>query len=121
MVVNSTDSKCMEANINENLFESCANYCPFECDSVNYLTSTSFSDYPSRTATKVLLDSSNHLANLLAQGGDIASEILKVNVFYESMSYEHLNDSAALTLVNLLGGLGGSLGNPGFLILDFLY
>jgi len=69
----------------------------------------------------VLLDSSNHLANLLAQGGDIASEILKVNVFYESMSYEHLNDSAALTLVNLLGGLGGSLGNPGFLILDFLY
>ena len=58
--------------------------------------------------------SSNFLANRLAQGNDIASEILKVNVFYDSMSYEYLNDSAALTLVSLLGGLGGTLGNPDF-------
>jgi hypothetical protein len=114
MIVSSVDSKCMENNINENLFESCVNYCPFECDSVKYLTSISFSDYPSRTATTMLLKSSNFLANRLAQGTDITSEILKVNVFYDSMSYEYLNDSAALTLVSLLGGLGGTLGNPDF-------
>ena len=114
MIVNSVDSKCMETNINENLFETCDNYCPSECDSVKYFTSTSFSEYPSRTAAKMLLKSSNFLANRLAQGNDIASEILKVNVFYDSMSYEYLNDSAALTLVSLLGGLGGTLGNPDF-------
>ena len=111
MISNSADSVCIENNLNGNLFETCITYCPAECNSNKYVISTSFSRYTSRTASKVLLNSSNFLANLAAGGKDISSEILKVNVFYDSMSYEYLNDSAALTLVNLLGVLGGTLGN----------
>ena len=111
MIANSADSVCMENNLNANLFETCSTFCPFECNSIKYLSTASFSVYPSRTASKMLLNSSSFLANRVTDGKDISSEILKVNVFYDSMSYEYLNDSAALTLVDLLGGLGGTLGN----------
>jgi len=109
-VVGSGDYLCIQ-NILNNLFENCSTYCPFECDSIQISKSASFSLYPSKSALKILLNNSSFLANRAAIGYDIKSEILLVNVFYNSMSYEYLMESPAVEFFDLLSSLGGSIGN----------
>ena len=87
---------------------------PFECSLIKYTKTTSFSEYPTPTALKSLLSGSTFLsaqaASLAPKGDTVANYVLKVNVFYEFLSYGLLTDSVALDLPGLLGGMGGTLG-----------
>ncbi len=105
----SSDSICYERNILR-LDDACEEMCPFECDSVTTSFSTSFSEYPVGSALKILLSKSKFLKQLNEKGGKVATKVLKVNIFYDNLSYEWLNEAPAINVITLLGGLGGTLG-----------
>jgi hypothetical protein len=41
---------------------------------------------------------------------ELRNSVARVNVFYEDLSYVQIDDNAAMTIVSLLGTLGGNLG-----------
>ena len=83
----SADSVCFD-----NLFETtdidtvCDKKCPYECDQVKVSFSTSFSALFTDRQT------------------------LKVNVYFNELSYEYSSENPALSVVTLFSGLGGTLG-----------
>jgi len=62
------------------------------------------------SALKILLSKSKFLKQLNEKGGKVATKVLKVNIFYDNLSYEWLNEAPAINVITLLGGLGGTLG-----------
>ena len=103
------DDDCWNNFAAASLDNLCSLKCPFECDSVTYLVTTSVSQYPTSNAlTRLLLNP--YLDTIERTGGDVASQVLKVNIFYESLSYEMLSETPSMTVITLLGGLGGTLG-----------
>ena len=102
------DVECYNA-YHYQIFEICIEKCPFECDSFTLSISTSISKYPTRTALNNLIENSD-LNKIQQMEGDLASKVLKVNIYYEKISYEMLSESPSMTLITLLGGLGGTLG-----------
>ena len=106
---NNIDYDCwVNFNLTTNIAR-CSLKCPFECDSVKHSVTTSLSQYPTSNALSRLLWKP-YLDMIERTGGDVASQVLKLNIFYESSSYEMLSETPSMTVVSLLGGLGGTLG-----------
>ena len=72
---------------------------------------TSFSCYPSSTEFKEL---TSGLTDAAVQ--EMRSKVLKVNIYYEFLKYNWLYETPAISVVSLLGGLGGTLGKVYFIL-----
>lgn len=111
----------MKINNGKLFKETCNSACPFECDSVAYTFSTSFTRYPTRSEFLQLLNKPN--ANYISKSGSLdklKDEFVRVNVYLSSLKYEYISEDPALTVTSLLGGLGGTLGLfLGFSVLSF--
>lgn len=107
---NTTDSICIE-NLSKNadFHDLCLKKCPLECDYTLYTFSTSFSVFPTESAYSRLKSSSAYLRSEDASG-NVNGKLLKVNVFFDEMSYGLYSESPAMTIQGLLGNLGGTLG-----------
>ena len=87
----SNDSACLADLFETTDFDAvCGKKCPYECDQVKLSFSTSFS---------VLFTD---------------SQTLKVNVYFNELSYEYSSESPAISEIALFGGLGGTLGKVVF-------
>ena len=113
------DRICLD-QVNTNI-ESCDSSCPFECDSVSYTFSTSLRKYPTPSEYNNILRS--HNARYIMNEGspdELMDELVKVNVYWNSLKYEYISEYPAMTITSLLGGLGGTLGLfLGFSVLSF--
>jgi hypothetical protein len=88
---NSNDTACIAEDTTD-WDAICREKCPYECDMVSLSVSTSFS--------ALFTD----------------SQTLKVNVFFNELSYEYSTESPAISTVALFGGLGGTFGKILFLL-----
>ena len=94
--------------------KNCLSACPLECDQALYKTSVSFSQMSEneyyvqsiKTRPNLTLDFLNRTLN-----SQTAKEsIVRVNIFYESLSYTLATESPKLDGISLLGEIGGNLG-----------
>ena len=106
---NDKDVKCHNFN-KDDIYKTCILKCPFECDFYTLSISSSSAKFPTTNALNDLLHNSDYLNTIQQKDGDLASKVLKVNIYYENLSYEILSETPAMTLITLLGGLGGTLG-----------
>jgi hypothetical protein len=115
------------------MIQNCSAECPLECDSVDYSTSVTFSKFPASSYYYIIMKNSNYLARtyfnmssrqfanamVLKDAGMVPStkemantmrgKLLKVNIFFEELMYTKLDESEKTGIVDLIGGLGGTL------------
>ena len=94
--------------------ELCSDYCPAECQSIQYSISTSSSLYPSRAyAYNMLQDPS--LLNRFDNPSQVTYETLKestlgVSVYFDALESTNIEESPQIEFVDLIAGIGGTLG-----------
>jgi len=100
--------------------KNCIPHCPLECKSIQLSASVTSSKYPNENYFEVLKNN-----KILQEGvfkssnwSHIKNSILKVNINYESLSYNYIRENAVMTVVDLLAYIGGQMGL--FLGISFL-
>ena len=92
--------KCLTESIKEyqsdSISEECSTYCKLECNSIYYSHSSSSASYPTRSYAKILSLESKIMKQLSKNASNfelLKYSILKLNVFYEDMSYIRITES----------------------------
>jgi len=107
---------------NDYINKNCIQYCPLECNSINYQITTTFSNYPTKNyALNSLMTNpmiTSKFSNETLTYDLIKQSVLSLNVYYDQLSYTKISKEAKLNLVDLISGIGGLLGL--FLGMSFL-
>jgi hypothetical protein len=82
---------CVDSFLSKFEVEKCSNYCPLECDTLNYQISHSSKKISS-------LDDS------------IRNKMFKIYVFYEDLKYTLITQKPKIELFGLISNIGGTLG-----------
>jgi hypothetical protein len=113
---NKTQNECLAASLaqflNNPISKDCSKYCPLECVTLSYSTFSTSAAYPTRSYAKLLGLDDKILKKTPHYTTDyemLKYSMLKLNVFYEEMSYQTITESPALTWDILLGNIGGML------------
>ncbi len=117
---------------NASLIGMCYNNCPLECSVVRYDLTISSSSFPTEWYAKILADdpSFNNLINkYFDQSGNnyttinytnnyegLRNSVARLNVYYEDLQYVLVDETPSITIIILLGTLGGNLGKKQILI-----
>jgi len=98
----------------------CIPHCPLECKSIQLSTTVSLSKYPNENYFELLKNDRKIKETVFnsANWSYIKSSILKVNINYESLSYNYIKENAVMSVVDLLAYIGGQMGL--FLGISFL-
>jgi hypothetical protein len=102
-------AKFQSSSINEK----CSSDCPLECSSVSYDAAVTLATYPTSFYSSWLQLQSNLLQkfqNNQTTTAKIQSSVVKLNIFYNSMTYTSITDTATITWDSLLGSIGGHIG-----------
>jgi hypothetical protein len=86
----------------------CYPFCPLECESIKISTSISSSRYPTNEYFE-LIKQDPQLKNTLFKHSNwsyVKQSILKVNIYYETLSYTLISENAAMSVVRLLANIG---------------
>jgi len=109
------DTKCVE-NVRDRFDEQLeCNFCPLECDSVQYdffkesrrindTTSTLFSSI----LTQANLNKNKEFENYSLS--TVADKLVAFKINYDSLSYTHLAELPKTTFTNLVADFGGTIG-----------
>ena len=93
--------------------DECYDLCPIECETSEYMSSISISKYPPTSHYMNLLRNNSKIIKLNPEITDHEltwESVLKLNVFYESLSYTTITESPAINLFSLVSNLGGTIG-----------
>ena len=115
--------KCMKINYEylfRNFVELCDKNCPMQCSQIVYNTAISFSNYPTKWySQKLIQDNGTFLRNLTEENqlsfdqwsfDYLQQTTLKLNIFYDDLTYTIVDEIPALTIENLIAYIGGNLG-----------
>lgn len=97
------------------LNEYCYSSCPLECDIDDFTTTISTSPFPPndyylneiKRDQKIISKYSNIS---LISDTDITNSLLKLSIYYNTLSYTLISESPTMGIVDLLSNLGGVLG-----------
>ena len=90
-------------------------YCPLECDTQQFVVSTSISDFPSDSLAKVMLNDTVLLSGLDYVGkphtvASIRECFAFVNIYYDYIGYTQISETPSQLVVDLLSSIGGTMG-----------
>ena len=107
---------------NEDLFKNylktnsdfdCTHKCPLECNQTTFETTMSFGSLSGNSFVDKINENENLKKDFVkrALNEKTAREsVIKVNLYYDSLSYELSTESPKMTLADLLASIGGNLG-----------
>ena len=100
----------IEANVKKN----CSKYCPLECHSVANDLFLSTSDFPTENLYDILKKDQSFTHKYFNRS-DLSFGMLKdkgyaVNIFYPNLKYTVITELEKITIIDLLAGIGGTLG-----------
>jgi hypothetical protein len=104
------DLMCMASlyeNETDGFHSTCKRSCPKECDEVSYSYMASFANYPSISRAQKFQRNSPLFATYQIE--EIRHNVLKLNIYFDKMSYQVVSESPALNFGNLIGNYGGYL------------
>ena len=100
--------------LNKNDSFHCLNSCPLECSSAYFTFTPFYSTFAKRSYAELLLrNRSEAVYGLVGRHltpDEFRKNLVQVNIYYESMSYEYISQSPTTTWVTLLANVGGVLG-----------
>ena len=90
----------------------CISQCPLECVQTLYTTSMSFSHF---SLDSIRIKNNSHLSSdfiyrNLDSAATMEKSVVKVNIFYDKLSYTLTTESPQMDAISLLGSIGGNLG-----------
>jgi hypothetical protein len=91
----------------------CTPMCPLECSRIKYKTSISFNQLNGNSYISLIKKNprlSSDFINRILDATQAEKSIVKVNIFYESLSYTHSTESPQMDMVSLLANIGGNMG-----------
>ncbi|RNA03799.1 acid-sensing ion channel 1 isoform X2 [Brachionus plicatilis] len=103
-----------------NMFDSgdlsklCSDNCPTSCDTLEYATEVSYSDYPSEYYYSIIKDQPNviekfeNISNITFD--KFKKSTLMVNVFYQDITSTFVQESPLINVEDLFSSIGGFLG-----------
>jgi hypothetical protein len=119
-----TDMFCMQAIATSfntaGVSDSCNSKCPAACSYIEYSTRASSVSYPNEYYKLLLMNHSRIIASNISYA-NLDKSFLKVNIFYETMSFTQTTENAALTFETFISNIGGIFGLfIGISLLSFL-
>lgn len=101
--------------LNDFIDRNCLKHCPMECTKMKFNNYLSYSTYPNNFYVESIRNeerlfnqfSLNHTNDFLT---NLNENIVKLNVFYDSLSLVSLKESPTVTEIDLLSSIGGTLG-----------
>jgi hypothetical protein len=90
--------------------KNCIPLCPYECKRVKIRKVFSTNKYPSDDYTDILKDDVYLKENVFKNDNwtHIKENVLKMNIFYEELSYISITENPSMTIVDLISNIGGS-------------
>ena len=85
-----------------NLIHDCKSECPLECNSIDYNLLISHSTFQSK------INSDDPFSNNTKKFN--SSNNLKLNIYYDSLSFTTNDEVAKMDLIDLISNIGGTLG-----------
>ena len=100
-------------NIGDFIVNNCINKCPYECNTHRYDNYQSFYKYPEPLYLENTLSKNQMLIDRYSNQTDftvnLASNVAKVSIYYDELSYTEVKEAPRMTWDELLGKLGGHL------------
>ena len=87
----------------------CIKLCPLECNFIDYKISSSRISFPSEYYKKQLVKNIKKINSSGISYSEIQNSMLKINIFYESMTYNLIKESESITIETLFANIGGTL------------
>jgi hypothetical protein len=109
------------------LNEYCYNECPLECDIDDFTTTLSTSQFPPNDyylnqfrSLPIIKSKYSNISSISDQ--ELTNSLLKLSIYYNTLSYTLISESPTMGVVDLLSNLGGVLGLfLGSIFFIFLY
>ena len=89
----------------------CGQMCPLECDSSEYITSTSSTQFPTDKYVGDLFQTAfirEKYPNV--SKSQLKESLVSIKVFYQKLEYTEISEEPIYSVTSLLEGIGGSLG-----------
>jgi hypothetical protein len=88
----------------------CASTCPFQCDNIEYSASVTTTSFPTPAYYQVLKSHPNVLNYFGNDASAVSYEKLKaavlhINIYYDTLSYTEITESAQLTIIDMVCNL----------------
>jgi hypothetical protein len=88
--------------------------CPLECEQQTFSYQTYSLAFPSHGYYSYLLQQPDVVAKFNQSASNITydlmkNSILRLNIYYESLSYTQIEETEKTQLLDLIGGIGGTL------------
>ena len=87
--------------------------CPLECKKVIYDTFITNAKYPTKFYTDSLRNDQmfmKRFANTTHEFDDLDQDLIRINVYFDSLSYLKISESESVSLIALISDIGGTLG-----------
>ena len=96
----------------EYLNANCMPLCPLECNNTGFKVAISTSDIMPEYYSKVISEKIFRLnvTNRTLSLDEQKNSIVKLNIYYDSLSYTVLTETASLDIITLMSNIGGTLG-----------
>ena len=107
------DIFCIKGSVasftSEGVTDFCNANCPAVCNYIEYLTKVGSVSYPNEYYKSLLMNHSKIIASNISYA-NLDKSFLKINIFYESMSFAQTIENPALPFETLLSNIGGNFG-----------
>jgi hypothetical protein len=86
--------------------------CPLECKKVIYDTFITNSKYPTKFYTDALRNDQSFVKRFSnsTRFDDLEQDLLRINIYFDSLSYLEISESESVSLIMLISDIGGTLG-----------
>ena len=111
-VVNMNSDVKLEQNIYDNVSKYCHGQCPLECERIKYSNYVSSNEYPDILVDlmKSQIVKKNVFVYETNETKRLENDLVRLKVYYGSMSYIQYKESQIMSIYGLISNLGGSLG-----------
>ena len=85
-------------------------FSPFECESFEFLSRTTYTDYPSPTYSQYLsklpIITEKYNNSLYITHEELKKNMVALNIYYESLAYTNIKENAQTELSDLISNIG---------------
>ena len=113
--LNKTELECTDKEylsfIDNDIDETCKDYCPLECDSEYFEYKISSSHFPTSKYKNILLVNpviKSH-SRQFSEEDQLEPNVSAINIYYENLKYTLISESAKATVFDIFASVGGTI------------
>lgn len=97
--------------LNRDFADYCFSLCPLECESVSFATKISYSDFPSRAYSKLMLKNLSKYFNnqTKIEYQELRENVLQLRIHYDELKYTFISEKPKILVEDLFANIGGTL------------